>query len=164
MHFNAFWMHYNAFQRPPMICNALKQNCLQVMGNVLTFFFPTFFNALATFPNILIPKVMPLWLRTGYYKTSTHSYIENIHRVLKPLQTTSQISCHSMLLFSAMINTENKVLILGRFFLNSRRAVKLNRYFFSWNLVKSASFNHIWRSRRTGLRFRGLYCPFYILA
>ncbi|KAK2552239.1 hypothetical protein P5673_026766 [Acropora cervicornis] len=27
-----------------------------------------------------------------------------------------------------------------------------------------APFNHIWRSRRMGLPFRNLYCPFYILA
>ena len=48
--------------------------------------FPTFLNALATFPNILIPKAIPLWL--GNYK---HQHIRTlkIHCVLKQLQTTS---------------------------------------------------------------------------
>ena len=53
MHFNAFWMHYNAFQRSPMIRNALTtfpidrwQFCLMFHND-----FPTFFNALATFPS-----------------------------------------------------------------------------------------------------------------
>ena len=55
-----------------------------------------------------------------------------------------------------MINTV--VPILDRFFWDNDQIflkvqasgwVKL--IFFSWNLVKSASFNHIWRSRRMGL-------------
>ena len=85
MHFNAFWMHYNAFQRSPMIRNALTtfpidrwQFCLMFHND-----FPTFFNALATFPNILIPKAFPLW--PGNYK---HQHVRTLkmHCVLERLQ------------------------------------------------------------------------------
>ena len=85
MHFNAFWMHYNAFQRSPMIRNALTtfpidrwQFCLMFHND-----FPTFFNALATFPHILILKAFPLW--PGNYR---HQHVRTlkIHRVLGRLQ------------------------------------------------------------------------------
>ena len=63
MHFNAFWMHYNAFQRSPMIRNALTTFRIDGRQFWLMFHndFPTFFNALATFSNVVILKAIPLW-------------------------------------------------------------------------------------------------------
>ena len=74
---------------------------------------------MATFPNILIPKEIPLNYDLVIININTFVHWKFDDRVLKRLQTTSptlkQISCHAMLLFSAMINAENKVPILDGF-------------------------------------------------
>ena len=116
-------MHYNAFQRSPTIRNALTTCPIAHQQFCLTFRndFPPFFNALAMFPNILIPKAIPInYDLVIIININTYNRTLKIHRVLKRLQTNlptlKQISCHAMLLFSAMINTENKVPTLDGFF------------------------------------------------